>query len=191
MAKPIPSVISEEIKARFWAKVDIRGADECWPWLSVSRQGGRGVFTIDRNPHSAPRVAWSIANGVAIPENQHACHSCDNPPCVNPAHIWPGTQADNIQDCVAKGRHGSKKKDFCKRGHALTDSNRRPIRRGGSHCAACAKEQTRERMRKFRSGRPETPLSERRRKAWKTRREKYGVSGCSAAAIRKLGGGDA
>ena len=79
MAKPIPSVISEEIKARFWAKVDIRGADECWPWLSASRQGGRGVFMIDRNPHSAPRVAWSIANGIAIPENQHACHSCDNP----------------------------------------------------------------------------------------------------------------
>lgn len=95
--------ITAAIAGRFNAKVIQRGPGECWPWAAATNLGGYGIFQINGKPYGAHRVAYIIKNGD-IPEPMCVCHTCDNPPCCNPAHLWLGTMTDNRADCVRKGR---------------------------------------------------------------------------------------
>jgi hypothetical protein len=88
---------------RFWAKVDQRGPDECWPWLASTNQQGYGQINIDGRPHLSSRVALELTQGPLAP-GLSACHHCDNPPCCNPAHLYAGTKADNMNDYLERGR---------------------------------------------------------------------------------------
>jgi hypothetical protein len=94
---------------RFWLLVEVRGESDCWEWTgakSVVYPGfAYGSFpTGRRGGHCyAHRHAWLLSNGP-IPPGMSICHHCDNPPCCNPAHLFLGTQRDNIQDAVSKGR---------------------------------------------------------------------------------------
>lgn len=95
------------IPDRFWRKVDKSGGpDACWPWLGIHNEHGYGVFATGghRTRYKlAHRIAWQLTHSP-IPPGIIACHHCDNPPCVNPAHIFLGTQVENMADCKAKGR---------------------------------------------------------------------------------------
>lgn len=91
----------------FWDKVDSSaGPDACWPWLGGVRRKtqGYGRAFIGSRGISAHRLALILSGGEPADDDLLACHSCDNPPCCNPAHLWWGTNADNTQDCVDKGR---------------------------------------------------------------------------------------
>lgn len=89
---------------RFWSYVDRTG--DCWIWTGSRLRGRYGLFRVVpsepmRRTHC---VSWEWANGIAVPEGVGVLHKCDNPPCVNPAHLFLGTQLDNMRDCRAKGR---------------------------------------------------------------------------------------
>lgn len=98
-------MIDEKSKARFWMYVR-RGAG-CWIWSGSTHSNGYGKLWVgprsSRKIFSAHRLSWLICNG-AIPRGSVVCHSCDNRLCVNPGHLWLGTQSDNIKDMHSKGR---------------------------------------------------------------------------------------
>lgn len=85
--------------ARFWSRVNVGNAGDCWPWSGSTNANGYGVFAGEK----AHRVAYQQFNGE-IPEGMIVMHRCDNPSCVNPSHLAMGTQADNVRDCIEKGR---------------------------------------------------------------------------------------
>ena len=96
------------VEDRFWTKVDFASADHpgCWVWIASVFQSGLpyGQFQLDGRPHPAHRVAWMLMVGD-IPEGVRVLHRCDNPRCVNPDHLFLGSDADNVADMMAKGRH--------------------------------------------------------------------------------------
>jgi hypothetical protein len=88
---------------RFTSRVDFNGPDECWEFLGSLNPQGYGKFTIGKKDVRAHRYAYELTFGD-IPDGMVLLHSCDNPPCCNPAHLSPGTVADNAADMCSKGR---------------------------------------------------------------------------------------
>lgn len=85
----------------FWAQVDKSG--DCWVWIRGRTKAGYGELWDGTRVIHAHRHAWALENGP-IPVGMYVCHSCDNPPCVRPEHLFLGTAADNNRDMRVKGR---------------------------------------------------------------------------------------
>ncbi len=88
---------------RFWPKVEKRGPEECWLWKAGKNGDGYGTFTgPGSKSFTAHRTSWFLAHGFW--PDLHVLHRCDIRNCVNPAHLFLGTQKDNVADMFAKGR---------------------------------------------------------------------------------------
>ena len=141
---------------RFWDKVDVGPPEECWIWTaSKNSLSGYGKFNAgEKKYNSAHRYSYFIHKG-AIPDGMFVCHVCDNPPCVNPNHLWVGTASENTIDMLSKGRRPARTKghkhteqyklqQFCKNGHEKTPENTyihtRPNGYSIRHCKICRKQ---------------------------------------------------
>lgn len=139
---------------RLWAKVKVTKPDDCWEWSGARDKNGYGriqVMTAGKwGTQLAHRVAYRLKKG-AIPDDLGLCHRCDNPPCCNPAHLFPGTQLDNMADAKAKRRvrdgkngHVQSLKTHCIRGHEYTEENTyRPPGKNERWCRECQRQHNR------------------------------------------------
>jgi len=89
---------------RFWEKVQQGTPTECWPWTRWRDQDGYGQIDVSGRGRRAHQVALELSTGQSIAAGMVVMHTCDNPPCCNPAHLRIGTQAENIRDRDQKGR---------------------------------------------------------------------------------------
>jgi hypothetical protein len=95
---------SRKIDDRFWSKV--QPGDGCWEWQGSRDRDGYGIIGASRHQRAkrAHRVSWELHNGQPVPDGLDVLHHCDNKPCVNPAHLYTGTDSDNARDAVERGR---------------------------------------------------------------------------------------
>ena len=88
---------------KFWGKVTISGPDDCWEWQGSFNSNRYGRFMLDGIRWLAHVLAYTLTKG--FPGDKKVCHTCDNTKCCNPAHLFLGTQQDNIADMIQKKRH--------------------------------------------------------------------------------------
>lgn len=100
----VKSKSPENTLERFWAKVYRGPETDCWIWFGCRLATGYGKMAVNGIEVGAHRLSWEIHFGE-IPQGMHICHECDNPSCVNPDHIFPGTRGDNMADMARKKRN--------------------------------------------------------------------------------------
>lgn len=97
-------ILPEEALGHFMSRVEVLGSEcGCWIWLGGETSKGYGALRFRGKPMRAHHVSYILHHGE-VPTHLRVCHTCDTPLCVNPAHLWLGTQLENIKDRQMKAR---------------------------------------------------------------------------------------
>ncbi len=169
-AKRFPSMLRkgqygqdpQPVYERFWEKVVIPdNPSDCWIWVGTRDKYGYGQISVgseadnSQRKMKAHRFSFLLHYGEPSPKKPHVLHHCDNPPCMNPQHLFAGTNSDNQWDKVKKGRHHEQAITHCPQEHPYDEEN--TILYGGRrYCRACQRKRGRERMRRNRAALRET-----------------------------------
>jgi hypothetical protein len=123
--KSIPKLTDLQ-EENLWKRILIQGPKDCWPWMG-SDMAGYGTIHLGTKVYYVSRVVFLVENGID-PLDMDVLHTCDNPPCCNPLHLFLGTHSDNMLDSIRKGRHSSQRKGTQANSSVLTTENVLKIR---------------------------------------------------------------
>lgn len=135
-------MITDKDAMRFMSKVEFFEPEKCWEWSGHVRKDGYANFFIGKRVYLAHRFSYQLANGSEPIGRLNVCHRCDNRKCVNPDHLFLGTQKDNMADCAAKGRIVSTErlKTHCPVGHEYSITNTYVVKKkNGKNSRKCRK----------------------------------------------------
>lgn len=113
------------LRERFWNNVDLpfNATDEdCWLWKAAKDSCGYGRMSVNNTNSTMHRLSFELHKG-SIPSGMLVCHTCDTPSCVNPSHLFLGTEKDNMRDMKSKGRDTGSQVTHCANGHEYTPEN--------------------------------------------------------------------
>jgi hypothetical protein len=123
LIRPVPGTITQDFAGRFWAKVDRRGPDECWPWTAGLNGGGYGNFKIATGLYGyAHRIAYELKVGP-IPAGLTLDHLCRNRACANPDHLEPVTVGENAARSPISASGINRRRTHCPQGHPYDEAN--------------------------------------------------------------------